>query len=83
MSSLLIWALGKIGLVSLASMNNVAVKELLSLAKDRWKLGSLAGYWQAVYDAAEVSLGIDEEEDPDRVSVLAMKFHEKVSGESI
>ena len=64
-------------------MNRGATEELLKLAKDRWKSQSLAGYWQAIYDAAEVSLGIDDEEDPDRVSAIAMKFHSRISGESI
>lgn len=82
-NNLLIWIRGKIDLPFGFSMNSSATKELLNLAKDRWDNGSLAGYWQAIYDAAEVSLGFDDEEDPARVSELAMKFHERTSGEKI
>lgn len=83
MLSSLSLAWGKIKLLLRSSMNQSAVEELLKLAKDRSNSNSVAGYWQAIYDAAEVSLGIDDEEDPDRVSALAMKFHERVSGKTL
>ena len=74
---------GKIRLRLYVIMNRDAVKELLTLAKDRQSGDQQAGYWQAIYDAAEVSLGIEEEDDSDRVSALAMKFDEAIRGSRI